>query len=200
MRYAAEQGVKADWMALLGSDRKLSPAEKEKTAWYAPGAETEFDLMCGAVESVHAGHVEKAGTFTLHRTGYEHTDDTTPRVTVYKKDNGTTIFALNSPIPAGKPRAETADTYMHLREAAGKRLDDDTDVLLVTNALYVPFQHDDALTHLSLPTGAHVETIGFSAEYGGVKRLPTQLLQEAKSHVDKLDNLNHGNRERKTIG
>jgi hypothetical protein len=32
--------------------------------------------------------------------------------------------------------------------------------------------------------GATVETIGHSAEYTGVKRKPTQLLQEIKSPID----------------
>ena len=46
----AEQGNPVPYMILLGSARKISEKERENTANYAPGAETEFDLLNGALE------------------------------------------------------------------------------------------------------------------------------------------------------
>jgi hypothetical protein len=68
------------------------------------------------------------------------------------------VIAAPSSDP-GRRRANTADTCRFWTEEVtplrgGER------ILVVTTALYVPFQHCDALTMIGLPYGCVVDTIG----------------------------------------
>jgi hypothetical protein len=58
--------------------------------------------------------------------------------------------------------------------------------LLVTSAIYVPFQHADAIRMLSVPLGAIVDTIGVdpkTVSEGPLRQhfAPTNYLQEVRS-------------------
>jgi len=189
-QYALEQGVEFDSVASLGSDRVLPAAERTKTAGYAPDATTEYDLMNGSVKTAFG--LDEKKSLTLTRVGYDHKDESIPRVSYYRTTEGyadegaTSIFVLNAPTRPDRSRANTDDTYQLLREAAGNRLHPDARVLIVTNAYVSAFQEIDAKRNIDLVTGAESETIGFDAAYGGVKRLPSQLLQETKSYISSL--------------
>jgi hypothetical protein len=184
-QYAAEQDIMFDHAVLLGSSRAITAdSERQKSAEYAPGAVTEFDLMCGAAQTVLG--VREYEELRPRDVGYLF--DGEARVRQYETDDGKKVSVLDAPAPVGKARANTGDTYIFMREYMGDELSD-ADVLFSTNAFYAPAQHVDALRILQLPTAANIETIGFDAKYGGVTRLPTQLLQETKSYVDALGRL-----------
>jgi hypothetical protein len=183
--YGLEQGVDVDAVALLGSDRPVNDAERQKAVDYAPQAQTEFDLMDGAAQT--AIGVERRKTLTLSRVGYDHDDSSIPRVNYYRTRDNKSVFTLNAPTRPGMTRANTDDTYALLRTAAGKsRLYPGAKVLVVTNAFVSAFQAIDAKRNIDLMTGAETDTIGYDAAYGGVNRLPSQLLQETLSYIDSL--------------
>jgi hypothetical protein len=185
-QYGVEQGVAFDHAVLLGSTRPItSDSERQKSAEYAPGAVTEFDLMCGAAQKVLG--VREYEELRPRDVGYLFEGEA--RVRQYEAEDGTRVSVLDAPAPMGKKRANTGDTYKFMREYMCDELDNETDVLFSTNAFYKPAQHIGALIDITLATGAHVETIGFDAAYGGVERLPTQLLQETKSYIDALGRL-----------
>jgi hypothetical protein len=104
-----------------------------------------------------------------------------------------TVVAAPTTDPAR--RANTPDSYSywahevaHLAERPGSR------VLLVTSAIYVPFQHADAIRMLSLPYGAIVDTIGVDPKTvteGPLRQefTPANYLQEIRSTIRALGNL-----------
>lgn len=105
--------------------------------------------------------------------------------------NGETkiAFVLNTPIEIhdeGVPprRATTSDNYRFFAAQAELGKNPDTSMVAATTSLYTPGQHLSAMRELTLPYGAHVETVGRSAEHSSTKRLPTRLLQEAKAGID----------------
>ena len=52
LRYGLSVVDDFDQVVYLGSSRPVSDAEREKAADYAPDAQTEFDLGCGAFEKL----------------------------------------------------------------------------------------------------------------------------------------------------
>jgi hypothetical protein len=81
-------------------------------------------------------------------------------------------------------RANTQDNYRFFADRAELSENPGATVVADTNAFYTPGQHLAAVQELTLPYGVRVETVGPSADYTGVKRQPSQLLQENKSAVD----------------
>ncbi len=82
------------------------------------------------------------------------------RVSTYAADH-TPVTLVAAPTRDPARRANTPDTYAYwateiarLAQRPGQR------VLLVTSAIYVPFQHAHAIRMLNLPYGAHVDTVG----------------------------------------
>lgn len=111
----------------------------------------------------------------------------------YEASSPITVVAAPSSDPAR--RANTPDTYRYwaehiarLAEQRGPR------VLLVTSAIYVPFQHADAIRMLGLPYDAIVDTIGVDPKEVDDEALrqqfaPTSYLQEVRSAIRALGNL-----------
>jgi hypothetical protein len=181
LRYAIEQNASYGRIVLLGCDRLLSDAERDQVAEYAPGATTEFGLMCGAVK--HVLGARKVEEITAHDVGYD--SQNAGRVHIFEAGEQQSLV-FDAPAPYGRNRANTGDTYEFMRTYLGVELDGQTRTLFSTNAFYKPHQNLEAQRLLVMSTGACVETIGFDATYGGVTRLPTQLLQETKSYVDAM--------------
>lgn len=96
-----------------------------------------------------------------------------------------TVVAAPSSQPATR-RANTADTYAWWAENIAD-LGPDHRVLLVTSAIYVPFQHADAVRMLASVYGCAVETVGAPPEWtGGLPKQPftaTGYLQEMRSTI-----------------
>lgn len=180
LRFGIERVDSFAQLVYMGSDRPVSDAEREKAHDYAPDARTEFDLGCGAFETL-LGAVPVKNVRVL-RDGEEW------GVSVYEfmDQNGDKkrAFALNSPQMIGENRATTYDNYAFLAETIGLEHYTDVSIVSVTTGFYVPAQHAPAIQQITLPYGVKVETIGHDAAYSEVKRLPTQLLQETKAAID----------------
>ena len=186
--YAKEQlekyNLAVPHMVLLGSSRPLNDLEKKNTADYAPGAQDEFDLMNGALETVYGINHTDEKIIDLHNFSPAASDKDMWRVRYYEAPNGMRILSVSAPQIEGERRVNTADTYHFMHDVVGAELLKDANVLNVTNAHFVPFQNADALRLLGIQAKAHVETIGFSADYAGLTRKPHELLQEMNSAIN----------------
>ena len=107
---------------------------------------------------------------------------------------GPTVQLVVAPSPVPKERrANSADTYEFWADEI-QRLDPGDSVLLVTSAIYVPYQGCDAVRMLALPRGVSVETVGLDntdPEQGALRqtfRAP-HYLQELRSTVRAAVNL-----------
>ncbi|MDN3351970.1 hypothetical protein [Actinomadura sp. DC4] len=96
-----------------------------------------------------------------------------------------TVVAAPSTQPETR-RANTADTYAWWAENVAE-LGPGHRVLLVTSAIYVPFQHADAVRMLASVHGCAVETVGAAPELtGGLPQqnfAATNYLQEMRSTI-----------------
>ena len=189
VQYAKEQidnsGVSVPYIILLGSSRPLDDDEKAKTEDYAPGAQDEFDLMNGAVETVFGVKSDNEETISLQNTSPKTADSDRWRVRYYKASDGTSILSLSAPQIEGEKRVNTADTYIFMRAVVESEMLQGSSILVVTSAIFVPFQYADALRLLGVPEKAEVETIGYDASYGGLPERETQaLLQEINSTLN----------------
>lgn len=193
LQYGLEQEVHYKHIALLGAGRPVGKAELAKVDDYAPGAQTEYDLMDGAARTLLGDSLNADEALPLNQTG--------PKVlpkywklNYFETTDGQHVFSLHSDYEvqntrSGKNRAKTGDTYKFFRELAGDMLDTDTQVALATNAMFINAQRLDAVRELTLQTGVQVDTIGFSADYAGVNRTEGQLLQELKAAISAADRL-----------
>ncbi len=195
LRHLEESLDDYDALVYLGSSRPVSDAEREKAKEYAPNAQTEFDLGCGAIETQHpnARAVNEDTTvrngdtwaYRLYEFEVEQEQPDGTKVPVTKH-----AFALSTPMEihaeeGGETRrATTHDNYRFFAERAELADHPEATVVADTNAFYTPAQHLVGVQELTLPYGVQVETVGPSAEYTGVKRLPSQLLQEDKAGID----------------
>jgi hypothetical protein len=185
LHYGIENVDNFGLVAYLGSSRPVNEAEREKAKDYAPDAQTEFDLGCGAFETLLQAHqvsedrVERNGDIWAWRE-YEFEIDGETR----------TGFVLNTPqqihdtTAGSERRATTYDNYRFFADRAELQNNPDHTVVAVTTGFYVPGQHLPAVQTLTLPYGTAVETIGHDAAYSGAVRKPSQLLQETKAAID----------------
>lgn len=179
LRYGLENVEDFDLLAYLGSSRPVSEAEREKAADYAPNAQTEFDLGCGAFETLLGARM--VDEYTIERDG----DTWGTRLYEFERDGETKHgFVLSTPQQIGDRRATTYDNYKFFANRAELKDDPGHTVVAVTTGFYTTGQHLPGVQELTLPYGTQLETIGHSAEYSGAKRKPSQLLQETKSAID----------------
>ena len=179
LRYGLSVVDDFDQVVYLGSSRVVSDAEREKAQDYAPDAKTEFDLGSGAFETLLGARL--VDEITVERDGdtwgmrmYEFEVDGKPK----------TGFVLSTPQTIHGNRATTYDNYKFFADRAELADNPNKTVVAVTTGFYTSGQHLPAVQELTLPFGAEVETVGHSAEYTGVKRQASQLLQEAKAAID----------------
>lgn len=179
LRYGLENVDNFGHVAYLGSSRPVSDAEREKAKDYAPDAQTEFDLGCGAFETLLGAR--QVDEISIERDG----DTWGMRLYEFEHDGETKQgFVLSTPMTIGERRATTYDNYKFFADRAELTNNPDTSVVSVTTGFYTAGQHLPGVQELTLPYGAHVETIGHDATYSGVVRKPAQLLQEIKAAID----------------
>ncbi|MFB9239166.1 hypothetical protein ACFFWC_27155 [Plantactinospora siamensis] len=185
--YAArliERGqVTVDEVAVLGSFRPLSPAERAALAAVGlPECDTEFDALDAGLR-LGFGDPDRL----TDAGGLRDDPHTSWAERTYRHRAGVRIRVLAA--PSGEPavrRAHTADTQ---RFWAGRvRLTDADPVLLVTAPIYVPFQHCDALRTLGLPYSCPVDTVGIdpAADLAPLPEpvlTPGRYLQEIRSAI-----------------
>ena len=169
-------------LAYLGAQREVNESERTKAADYAPGAKTEFDLGCAAFEKL-LPNINRIDDIPLESV----VDEDVWRMRVYEfqwKGKNKYAYALSSPKQIGERRATTYDNYDHLADLMQLQKDPNKSIVAVTTGFYTQGQHLPAVQQLTLKYGTSVETIGHSAEYAGVARKPSQLLQETKAAID----------------
>lgn len=179
LRFGLEHVDSFGQVAYLGSSRPVSDAEREKAADYAPDAKTEFDLGSGAFEKLLGARM--VDEISIERDG----DIWGMRLYEFEKDGETKHgFVLSTPQQIGERRATTYDNYKFFADRAELAEHPDQTVVAVTTGFYTAGQHLPAVQELTLEYGTKVETVGHSAEYSGVVRKPSQLLQETKAAID----------------
>jgi hypothetical protein len=179
LRYGLEHVEDFDHVAYLGSTRPVSDAEREKAKDYAPNAQTEAELGYGAFETLlgarmvdEINEVRNGDLWGMRLYEFEHKGET---------KSG---FVLSTPQQIGARRATTYDNYSFFADRAELGENPDYSVVSVTTGFYTAGQHLPGVQELTLKHGTTVETIGHSAEYSGVTRKPSQLLQETKAAID----------------
>ncbi len=179
LRYGLSVVEDFDQIVYLGSSREVNDVEREKAKDYAPRARTEFDLGSGAFETLLGAKL------TDERTIVRNGDTWGMRFYEFEIDgkikNG---FVLSTPQTIGEKRATTYDNYKFLVDMAELDKNPGKTIVSVTTGFYTEGQHLPAVQELTLPYGVQVETVGHSAEYSGVVRKPSQLLQETKAAID----------------
>ncbi|MEV4760950.1 hypothetical protein AB0J86_38480 [Micromonospora sp. NPDC049559] len=142
-------------VAVLGSFRPLSPAEREllDRAGFA-GCATEVDALEAGVRAAfdcpEPERVDSSPGDDPHRSW---------SVRRYRPTGLPPVRVLAAPSsdPAVR-RAHTADTQLFWAGQVALAPGDPT--LMVTAPIYVPFQHCDAVRTLALPSGCGIETVG----------------------------------------
>ena len=174
-------GVQTQDVVLLGSERPVAGSERDATDTYALGAPTEFDLFVAAGSAVF-GYDPEAHSGRRHEDAHP---NLSWEVREYPSAGPGRILVVSAPSsdPSNR-RANSADTYAfyisrhHL--ARGEWL------LLVTSAIYVPYQQLEAIRVITVPLGIHIETVGFPPEWRadlqGMQG-PQHCLQEMRSFL-----------------
>ncbi len=188
-RYASELTaaslVKPAHIVLLGGSRAVMDSERDATDSYAPGAESEFDLLTTAA-AAEFGCDPEAREEQAHRD--PHNANANWRVwsvPAAATTAGVAVIAVEAPSP--KPdarRANTADSYAFFADRF--RLEPGVACLLITSQIYVPYQHLEGVRSLALPFELELETAGFpadwEAELQGMQG-PVNYLQETRSTI-----------------
>lgn len=171
-------------IVLLGGSRPVMDTERDATDTYAPGAETEFDLLTmGAAtafnfdasaheEESHRDAANSNATWRIWRFAPEHSG------------LGLPVTAIEAPsLEPEARRANTADSYAFF---ADRLAPEHASCLLVTSQIYVPYQHLEGVRSLALPFSLELETVGFPtdwhAELQGMQS-PVNYLQETRSTI-----------------
>lgn len=177
-------------IVLLGSQRAIDVknGEDAKADFYAPEAESEFDLMVsaahhvfgeGAKTSDNTRQLEEVfharspglkatggGEFESGSEVREERDEW--KVAVFETDESVPVIVLGAPIKHGNTRATARDTDEMLRTMLDEGIrEDDTapSALVVTTALHAPQQDLNFRRMVGNPSGAKVETVGFAYDH-----------------------------------
>jgi hypothetical protein len=186
-RKQMEADVHAPFLLLLGSERRLKDAEIKDTANYAPGAQTEYDLLAGALETEFGVTDFEEVAFGPDGQPIDPASPDAGKVRFYELPNGTRALLVSAPCVEGKGQANTTDTHNFIGAVLGEeRYREAGSILLVTTDVYVPFQHADAMRLLGLRRGLTVESIG----YGGIDRPAQAYANEINAAINKAYALN----------
>ncbi|MCG5454497.1 hypothetical protein PSH03_003655 [Micromonospora sp. PSH03] len=171
-------------VAALGSGRPLTAAEHALLRDQGVEAcQNEMDAMDAGVRR----YLGFSGPVSVETNEVPNDSALSWSVRTYRRESGPTVRVLSA--PSGEPeqrRANTADTQRFWAERV--TLTPDDRVLVVTSAIYVPFQHADALRTLGVPFGVEVDTVGVEAGWSHEPSLhqpvsPGKYLQEIRSAI-----------------
>lgn len=165
-------------IALTGM-RPINEIERPSLACYAPGAQTEYEAMCGGMSKA----------FNLSKASYEediHEDENINLAWAERhyNDNSRRIHVLSAPSSDPGRRANSMDTFEFFMKCY--KLEPGVRVLLVTSCIYVPFQLMK-FTKLALEKGIYVECIGNKHQLGSPSVLnAASYLQELKATINAI--------------
>jgi hypothetical protein len=159
-RFAAEllaSGISADNVTGVGGFRPLGEADLESAALSGiPCGDFEFDAIEASLK--HAFGID--GRPDVVEGGDPHlAPGRAWKVATYTA-GPVTVRAVAA--PSSEPDRRRADTVDTCRFWADRVVDlgPEDSVLVVTSAPYTAFQHCDAITHMGLPYGCAVDTVG----------------------------------------
>jgi hypothetical protein len=159
-RFAAQltsEGIRLGSVFALGGFRPLGGDEIDLAKSLGIQAENEFEAMVEGVKS--AFEISEPPILEASSTARSNGD----WATAYFQSKDITVIAAPSLAPSER-RANTSDTFAWWAERTpnlrGKT------ILLVTAAIYVPYQGAAAIEKLGLPFDASIETVGISDEAG----------------------------------
>lgn len=176
-----EQYAHAREIILLSGMRPVADTERTATDTYAPGAETEYDLMNAGAEQVF--HLKR----NYHEERY-YNENKNLEWALRRYDEETAIPVVSMSGPSSEPekrRANSADTYRFFMEKYG--MEPGRKLLLVTSQIYVPYQQIEAVRIFSQ---MDVETVGFPTEWSsGLQGMmePANYLQEIRSTIQAIN-------------
>jgi hypothetical protein len=159
-RFAAEllaDGITADNVTGVGGFRPLGDPDREHAAFSG--------LTCGdfEVDAIEAGLKRAfaiAGEPVVHEGGDPHREPGRAWKVATYQAGPVTVRAVAAPSSApDRRRADTVDTCRFWADRVADLAPGDS-VLVVTSAPYTAFQHCDAITHMGLPYGCAVDTVG----------------------------------------
>jgi hypothetical protein len=186
----ANRGCSFGEISGLASFRLLTDAESRMAEdEHIPLVENEFQAMnvglCTAFEVYAIPSVE-----TSLISDEPNRSSSTLR---YEQDGLSPLTVVAAPSSAPDVRrANTADTYAWWAERV-VQLKPGARILLVTSAIYVPFQHADAIRMLASTYRCTIETIGAPTDFGGGMPpqafTPTHYLQEIRSAIKSFHRL-----------
>lgn len=172
-------------IVMLSGMRPVSDTEREATDSYAPGAQTEFDLINAGAEKVfrleHEYMEEKYCNSNPNRSWAIRTYST--------QEYNFPLLSVSGPSSDPKVRrANSADTFAFFAEK--QHIQPGSRVLLVTSQIYVPYQQLEAIRTWAIPNDVYVETVGFPGEWNtnqqGMMK-PANYLQEIRSAIQAVN-------------
>jgi hypothetical protein len=178
----SEHSLHCGTIALLASERPISSTERNATDTYAPGAETEFDLINRGAEIAF----NMPSSFTEERNDDAINKNQSWIIRRYDKvEDFPLVMSMSAPSSEPeKRRANSADTYEfffhHVQVPPGSSL------LLITSQIYVPYQQLEAIRTVALRHNIVIETVGFPLEWSGNLQgmtEPSNYLQEIRSTI-----------------
>lgn len=159
-RFVAElvgRGIKFGEIVALGGTRPLGDAEKAFARSHGLDVASEFDALIEGV-MLAFGISERPDIITgSSRGNVEFSGSASARFGT----RSISVIAAPSTEP-GSRRANTADTFTWWADKAAPL--DGKHVLIVTAAIYVPYQSASAIENLGITFNASTETVGISAD------------------------------------
>jgi hypothetical protein len=179
--YAAEivrkMDVQTRAVVLLGASRRIPENERAVADSFAPGSETEFDMLNAAAEA--AFHLSRGYDESVTQ---EDKENLTAVVRRYNVSAPPVIVSLCAPSSDPGRRANSEDTYAFF--ASTFKLRAGQSVLICTSQVYYPFHTMGAMRMLAIPYDVYVEVVGFPIERAtgsAALRGVNNLLQEVRS-------------------
>ncbi len=170
-------GYSSKIIVALSGMRPINEIERPYTDKYAPGAKTEYEAICAALELVFGlnGYTEDAvndPNINLCSAVRHYTD----------KYRGSDMYSLSAPSLSPLRRANSYDCFNYLlsrfKVGQGARL------LFITGSLYVPFQYLKFMKQ-AICDGFEIDCIG--TDMAGTSLIkPTGYIQEVKGTIDAI--------------
>lgn len=181
-----KRGFSPKAVVMLSGMRPVLESERMATDTYAPGAETEFDLINAGSEQIFG----LQGEYTEERYCSVNPNSSwaVRKYTDLKYD----FPVLSVSGPSSEPdkrRANSADTFCFFAEK--QQIQPESKVLLITSQIYVPYQQMEAIRTWAIPNNLYVETVGFPTEWNDSKQqgmmLAANYLQEVRSTIQAIN-------------
>lgn len=172
-----------------GSTRPLGAAERALVDSILPDklksrrVLTEADVMFASARYALSqfGEVEVGRLERVKNVGYDEAGISTKRHLTVGSLEATT-YKVAGLRESHRPRADTGECNQAIRNNVPHLFKDGKAFAVVTNSIFVPFQEQSAMNHITAQTGAVPKMVSYGSEDGtGEPRKPAAVLQEFNS-------------------